>query len=266
MLLDSIFKKRKVCGVDLSASRGRVCVVGMWERGRIFFSKGEEIPESCDLACAIPPRASLIRRLDSPFSSPSKTQRVLPSLLDVQMPFSLEECNVAFTHLRKKTDGKMTAVASVARTADLVRFLDDQRAAGLDPVHVDVEGVALWEGSLEELPVPERGSRVAVLKVEPDGTTLVLGHDGLLVAAHALSDLAPVRARRLLVAAFGSPSVIDWRLCGSGCRDSACDEMLASLGKEWVGSTFIHEEPEAFLARAITRRAAESGLNSVNLR
>lgn len=266
MLLDSIFKKRMVCGVDLSSSGKRVCVLALRGRGKLCFTSGTEVPEGADVACAAPPRLSLIRRLESPFSSAGKTRRVLPSLLDVQMPFSLEECSVAFTHLEASPEGKISALASAARRSDLGKYIDDLKVAGLDPMYMDAEGVALWGGSLEEQSASSGLSRIAVLKVESDASTLVLGQNGRLLAAHALSDLDPARVNRLLISAFSSPVPVEWRLCGSQSGEGSCNGLLSSLGRDWVSSTFVHSEPEAFLARSLARRAASNSPDAVNLR
>jgi hypothetical protein len=264
MAMKSLFGEQPVCGVDLSAGKP-VRVVGFREKSDVVFQNALELPGNCDVACALPARTSIVRRLSSPFSSLSKTRRVLPSLLDVQMPFSVEECSVSFTRLAKNDDGKIEAVAAAARKVDVQGYITKVAGAGIDPVYLDAEGLALWDGSISELPpVPEE--KRAVLKVEEAGMVLCLGEGPLILASHGLTSLDSGHIKRLLSAAFKETAALEWRLAGSLAGEARTKELLDELGDEWVANVVAHVDPEAFLARSLARRAIIGGAGSVNLR
>lgn len=266
MLFRSVFKRERVCGVDVGATGRTVFVCAHAEGGKEVFERVSEMPKGWALAVAMSPRAALLRRIESPFTSPGKTRRVLPSLLDVQMPFSLEECSVAFTHMDARADGKRTTVASAARIDDLRKCMDSLKANNIDPMFVDVEGVALWEESARENGRGTVGERVAVLKAEDGESVLVLGTGSQLISAHAISSFDSASLKRLLVSAYTVPGPIAWRLCGSKTADSVYRSVLEELAPDWVSGIQVLSEPESFLARAIARRALVGGRDFINLR
>lgn len=266
MLFESVFRKKRVCGVDTGASGGAVYVCAHSEGGKDVFETVPDIPSDWDSAVALSPRGALIRRIDSPFPSAGKTRRVLPSLLDVQMPFSLEECSVAFTHMEPLSDGRMTTVASAARIDDLRRALSSMSELNIDPMYVDVEGIALWEESIRDKGAGSAGTRVAVLKAEQEQSVLVLGTGSRLISAHPLSSFDASHVKRLLVSAYGVAGPIEWRICGGNAEGAEYRTVLDELGTDWVSGTILHDESKTFLARAVARRALVGGCDVVNLR
>ena len=199
-----LYSRHKVCGVDLSNPHQPVCISAVQDGHKLVVQPVKGVPEGSLAACALPSTACLIRRLQSPFSSSSKTKRVLPSLLDVQMPFSLEDCFVSFTHLGRGADGKIEAVAAAARKTSLNTCLEQARSRGIDPAFIDAEGIALWDGALAEKGFPESNTAMAVVRLDTDSSTLDLGTGARILSAHPLSALDVRHIKRLIIAAFGT--------------------------------------------------------------
>jgi hypothetical protein len=262
----AMFSQNRICGVDVSHSEKPVYVCAHLEKGEPSFEAVPAVPAGWDAAAALSPRVSLIRRIDSPFLSPGKSLRILPSLLDVQMPFSIEECVYSFSNVAPRDDGKITALACAARQTDIVSFLECSEADGIDPLYLDAEGLALWDGSVSESQPVGLSGAVAVLKVEGDGGVLVLGEGTTIASAHALSALDGAHLKRLLLSAFGAARLVDWRLCGSAAEGAAVRACVEAVGTEWIKDITVHSSPSQFLARAIARRALLANKDSVNLR
>ena len=263
-MLKSLFGKRQVCGVDLAAGRHRA-VLAYLDGGEMIFQSAPELPGSSDIACALPARTCVVRRLNSPFRSLSKTRRVLPSLMDVQMPFSIEECSVAFTQLEKDPGGRISAVAAAARKEDVLKFIAAAEADGVKPMYLDAEGLAVWHGSVSEIP-PGESEAVAVLRSEAAGSVLCLGKGRSIIAAHSLSSLEAGSVKRLLNAAFGGPCALEWRLAGGTAADAGTRKFVEDLGEAWIRTIAVHDAPGEFVARSVARRAMLGGSHAVNLR
>lgn len=219
---------------------------------------------------------SLTLWLDTPLSSKRKVIRVLPSMLDVQLPFPLEDCCYSFIRFRRRKAGNGISVLAVAaRRAAVQRCLDQYRAAGIDPLIIDHEGLALWQQSLSEHP-PRSGTARVVAALEPDHIALVVGKGELFINAHSLQTPAGSgavseelfqRVRRILCAELPSGAAVEWVFCGLLARQTALiNSFHRLLNNEWPGPCVIHQSPENFLPRALSARALENNRASCNLR
>ncbi len=295
----------KTCyGVDLSA--GRVVVVKSTLQHRNLESTVEwdaaadensadfkaltgrlqrEMDEGqCLVAGVMPVHELFTRWLQTPLSSTDKARKVLPSLLDIQLPFPLENCAYFFPQFRR-SGNMVDALAVAARREDVQRRISTYRQAGLDPALLDHEGLALWTQSLRELPLERDAFRV-VAYLGTDRCSLALGRshgEGEFLSAHslrlgtrdfAMPDKAPaslpesdsvkhfaLRIQHILRAQFieGPPPSMQWIWTGPG---STQPELLAGL-QQAIGETFnatflVHKQPSGFLARALSARVLEN--------
>jgi hypothetical protein len=261
-------------GVDLQGDR-RAVVLAERSRGRVNFSavlpsdrglsgvKGKGIPV---VAC-LTVRESLTRWLEAPFASAAKAERVLPTLLDIQLPFPLEDCVHEFLPGRHLT-GKTRALAVAARREEVAKKLAALAAAGLDPVVLDHEGLALWTESLRQAP-PGRGEETwlrVVANLHGEQSSLVVGRGEEFLGAHGirLGDVAHVRRiLRLYQSADALRPPVKWMWAGPDAGESA---FPADLTREWTGSSMVLAEPDTFLVRAIATRALTPGPLRCNLR
>jgi len=185
--------------------------------------------------------------------------------MDVQMPFSIEDCSLVFSEIAQGDAGRMTAIAAAARADDVRTYLAEASSKGCDPAYLFAEGLAIWKGSLCEIP-PAGDVPVAVLKLEDTGAALCVGRGNRLIAAHALFSLDANHVKRLLLAGFGNPAALEWRIVERRDRERELSEFWRVLGKEWQAKVVMHEDPERFLARAVARLALGQEGHRLNLR
>jgi hypothetical protein len=119
---------------------------------------------------------SFIRPLSAPFTSIRKARAVLPSLLDVQLPFPLEQCRYEFVHVHTRPDGLARAVALAVPNDRLEFMLEQLRLTGMDPDVMDQEAVALWRYTKKSMPPVSARPRI-ILYLGRDRTVAVVGND-----------------------------------------------------------------------------------------
>lgn len=249
---------------------------------------------------------SLTIWLDTPFTSKLKAARVLPSMLDVQLPFPLDDCFYCFVKYRRKAAGKISVLAVAARRTTIQQRLEAYIAAGIDPLIIDHEGLALWQESLREAPCdkphglaysaeakllaakdglaqkgensPRSDITRVVISLEPDHVAFVIGSGGIFLNAHSLQISVEtgtemkledvfLRMQRVLRAELQADKKVEWVFCGALARQPATVNALHRLlSAEWPGSFMVHKSPETFLARAISSRALAGREHACNLR
>ena len=227
------------------------------------------------VSLGVPAGAGLVRWLRTPFTSRSKAARILPSLLDVQLPFPLEQCAHAVAKIEPGEHGKVCALAVAARYTELTELLDAARERGIDPALMDHEALALWDHARSL----GRGGPLAVAHLGRTRGVLAIGDGGRLDSAHALpaavaastaSDAALLsRLRHLLRSRQPDPDrPLAWVWAGAAAADKTVrDPLEAALKAELPGVLFaVAPEPETFLAGALARRAAAGDADAWNLR
>lgn len=220
---------------------------------------------------------SLTLWLNSPLVSRAKAEKVLPALLDIQLPFPLEDCLYQFVEFRRTPDGKVSALVCAARREAIQTCLERYRARGIDPMLLDHEGLALWTQSLIECPpVPQRRPEQhrALIYLDHDHATLVIGCGNRYANAHSLKitgttmdDRLVNRMQLVLHADLPAGVNVQWLFCNAAGGQAAIAETLhRSLTATWPGSLTPIKAPATFLARALCTRAVKRGPLRCNLR
>lgn len=221
---------------------------------------------------------SLTLWLNSPLASRAKAEKVLPSLLDIQLPFPLEDCLYQFVEFRRTIDGTVSALVCAARREAIQACLDRYQAQGVDPMLLDHEGLALWTQSLAELPAEPRRREAlhrVLIYLANDHTTLVIGCGERYGNAHSLQMSSPPaaddglvnRLQLLLHAGLPAGAGVQWLFCGARAGERDMVEILhRSLTRDWPGPLTRLKEPASFLARALCERALKRGPLRCNLR
>lgn len=242
-------------------------------------------------AC-VPVQESVARWLQAPLASIAKARKVLPTLLDIQLPFPLEDCVHQFLGVARVGPEQVEGLAVAARYSDIRARLAKLNALGFDPVILDHEGLALWTQSLRERPAQQDGHRVVALLGE-DRSTVVVGHmsagspAGRFVGAHSIRPPAfavegagpsgphldretwATRVRQILQAQWPDPAQqrIEWAWTGPGAANEGLvrglQDAMAGLG-DFV--FWRHRDPAFFLARALATRALVGGEWTCNFR
>ena len=213
------------------------------------------------VAGCLPERESFTRWLEAPFASLAKAEKVFPSLLDIQLPFQLDECAYAFVDMRVTEDRNVRALAAVARFPDVEKRLNALKALGFDAHALDQEGLALWTQSLREVPVApeipaESSAGRVVVYLSTDRATIAIGRGAEFIAAHTARQPRADDVERLLWAKLQPPVDVQWMWTGPGAQDAqAVTALHRELSAKWTGDMQIHKDPETFLARAVATRA-----------
>jgi len=281
----SLAGKRTCYAVDLQAG-SPIVICADHVRGRVTFrqvrTKDLEAAEAVGglLVGCVGARKSFARSVRAPFASRRKAGKVLPTLLDLQLPFALEDCVYEFPVIESGKDSTR-ALAVGARRADVVAALEAFRHAGIEPAVLDQEGLALWTQSVDEVPpTADRAASMRVVAYLGIGRiTIAVGQGERFLAAHGLAGDDAAHIRRLVTAQKeiqdsavagdeeATRSGVHWLWTGPGADDP---QRLARLRDEligvWPGSSAVHEEPGLFLARALATRALLAGPIRCNLR
>jgi len=208
--------------------------------------------------------------LDAPFPSFHKARRVFPALLDIQLPFALEDCVYRFVGAHRTAEKKTASLAVGARLSAVNARLEAVTALGVDPIALDQEGLALWTQSLREIPAGQTGSDAirVVVSLGPDRSTAVVGRGEAFLGAHAIRHDEPGRVNRILKNYFpAKPASIQWVWTGPLAADTGLVRKLHDeFTDQWPGPSTTHDEPDMFLARALATRALLPGPLRCNLR
>lgn len=237
------------------------------------------VAQNMPVATGMPVTDCLTVWLESPFKSWSKTRRILPAQLDALIPFALEDCFYAFMDKRLDSSGNLQVLAVATRRKNLEKLLEKLFQAGLDPVFLDHQGLALWSQSTLESPPAPQETRV-ILHLQSDCLTVVAGKGGQFHQAHSLTlpsgssaaDTVAInslsqRLMRILTAEIDQTETIHWFLYAS---ENDAETLLETLTQKLIETkkdkVSIPENSQGFLARAYGARALNEGRLFCNLR
>lgn len=262
----------KICyGIEIQGDKA-VVVRAEMGRGGVITSTvpAGTVEEGAYCVGCLSVRESFTRWLEVPFRSTSKARKVLPSLLDIQLPFALEECHAEY-FLARRTDSGLRALAIAGRITDIEERLKTYKGLGFDVPSLDQEGVALWTQSLKELPLRGDDADVPriVVYLGRDKSSLVIGLGGEFISAHGIRSGDASQVRRLLEAVLKGvkKNSVRWIAVGPSAGDGKqISQLMEQVGEEWRGSVETLKDTETFLARALAMRALEAGELRCNLR
>ncbi len=216
--------------------------------------------------CAgMPVRQSSLRWLTAPFASVPKARRVLPSLLDIQLPFPLERCVYGFPVIESGTEVRALALAAPRQAVE--RRLEECRRYGVDPHLLAHEGLALAAALPPTTAAPDHLDWVIYLGI--DRTVWVAAQQGRILASQVTQigidqlDADPARAewreralrfyRTVRPASKQGPGTIHWTGPGAAEPARIVDLEPALIEGQDLTST-ISNQPEAGLARAFAHQ------------
>lgn len=217
------------------------------------------------LAAALPVQNAGILTVTAPFASRSKARKVWPALLDLQLPFPVEDCAFAIVEAHPLPDGRTTARAIVARREPVRTLLEAWTDSGAPPNILDFEGLALWSQSLlESPPTHEREPRI-VASVSGARTAVAVGigsrfetafsAQGNLLSGAESEAVRNRLIRSLRAAGLPADRTPGWHWTGPGAIGELGPvraALEAALGPiQWR----VHDRPDTFLARSLARRA-----------
>ncbi len=250
-------------GIDFSASKS-VIVRAVGRGRRVRFEALPALPEQVECAAALPTYECFARRIVAPLASAEKARKVLPSLLDVQLPFPIEKCVSLFPEVIA-AGAHSDALAVVARVEEVEAALGRLQEQRVDATRLDHEALALWARLCDEVPPRENEIR-AVAYLGLDRCALVVGRGARFLGATGSRSPSVDHQRwsSFLRAQLGADAdaPFTWALVGPGV---AVDSQRALRRPE--GTTFLNvNAPDQFLARALAARAISDATLPCNFR
>ncbi|OVE75724.1 hypothetical protein BVX97_03695 [bacterium E08(2017)] len=253
----------KLCyGIDISGSEP-VVVRAERLRGREIISSVSVgmIEEGAACCGSMPVRSSFSRWIEVPFASERKARKVLPTLLDIQLPFPLEECSYDFPRFSSDA-GSVSALGVGARRGDISQRLSEYTDKGFDIQVLDHEGIALWERALVEQPAGAdgRGRLRILVNLGNKRSTLVIGKGGKYMNSHSVRSDDGGRVTRLLDIGFKGENSdrVEWIFCGAAASDNNAVESFMALAGKWCnGKKQVLSDSGTFLARAVAVRGLD---------
>ncbi len=233
-------------------------------KGRVLrpMIKGELPPRGARLAEAVPVEQMAACELSLPFGRCAKSYRVLPSQLDLRVPFAIEESAYAFAESGIKGSDRVVGVA--VRAQQMRTLISGSEGDG--PHVVDSEALALWDQSLETLmPANAEESRL-VLHLHAGRVVVVAGSGWRYMGAQVLPELTEPVLRRFVVAHFGVARVSPWLAHVTGGDAASWRGTIHDVIEATGGRLVETADPELFLARSLARRALGQGRYLLNLR
>jgi hypothetical protein len=228
------------------------------------------LPATPVVAGSLLQKESFTRWLTAPIASAKKAEKVFPSLLDVQLPFSVEDCETALLHTVPTPDRTGTrGLVTGARTVDIEKRLAAFSSLGVSPALLDQEGLALWSQMLDESPFAATPALRIIVYLSTDRVTLALGQNDEFLGAHTMRLLDADQIHRLLKSYFPTPPPLtQWLITGPHAPSlSESGPLLPeSLHTRWPGPAKLTRDPATFFARALATRALTAGALRCNLR
>lgn len=232
------------------------------------------------VSACMPVHESLTRWIQTPLSSVVKARKVLPSMLDIQLPFPIETCRCEFVHVARNATGSVDALGVAARTEDVEQRLAVLEDLGVSPDRLDHEGLALWSQSTDEIP-PERDATRIVASLGTEHAALAAGRGLDYASSHGIRiglaelESSPDRIRQFAQRAkqvllsqsstAGSQPVL-WLWTGPGATSGIIPALQAALGEAGGIRFATHDTPSLFLARALAARSLRPGALPCNFR
>lgn len=208
------------------------------------------------VVAVVPVRDAVLRRIATPLDNKSKAARVLPSVLDVQVPFPIEECEYRFHDIRMTAEGTFDALAVAARHADLTRRIATLQAAGFDPVTLDHEALAMWSRSLKELPPGNASEPRVLVSLHATHAVTAIGQGKRILGAHHVRGADPASILRILTPyrRADMPANARWCWIGPAATPDRVASLFDAMQSAWPGTSTIHAAPATFVARAAAAR------------
>ncbi|MGI5870348.1 MAG: hypothetical protein ACOX9C_13020 [Kiritimatiellia bacterium] len=258
-------KTAATLGIDFTD--GELRLVGMTRNVVLFAESHAVVPpalaarlaDGSRCSAAATPAACLLLSLQPPDLPESKLVRILPSLLDMQIPFPLSECQSAFTRQGKAWQ------AHAIRQSDLAEQLESLRQIGCNPARIVPPAAVAWAQTLIEFPPQTDDEPRALFLCGSSQTLLATGRGSVLERQTVFKTDAAEFPRRLRLSFSGIPK--DLTCIVADVEHDLATQALRDMRDSDVIRLETAPSPEFLLARALAADAAREGHgNDANLR
>ncbi len=228
------------------------------------------------LSVPMPIKSSFTQWIEAPFASPAKARKVFDSLLDLHLPFPVDDCLYEIVEINRTADSKVEALVAGAVATSVEQRIAEINELGADPEILDHEGLALWEQAQAEF--SGYADRVKVLAYLGRSRLVVVAGKGRRFEYCRSADFktegglpTPDSLKRLsrrMARIFDGRSAASLIWTGSGAESPELREVVAdAIGLTSSVEQLVSSVPSEFLATALARRAlGRSGTNGLNCR
>lgn len=189
--------------------------------------------------------------LETPALSANKLHKILPSLLDVQLPLPVSECATAFVHY------KTACMAYTIRKTDLQNLIGQLAAQGCNPARIVPSTHAAWTLSQTEHPPADSDEARALFIATPKQTMLLTGHGEILERQNVFTTTEEEPLRRLKLTFGGLPEQLICIVAGSA--HATINTSLTPAAHPSALTITTAQSPDFFLARALAYDGGFSG-------
>lgn len=203
-------------------------------------------------ACTAGPQLETVLAvpLKTPALPTSKLYKILPGLLDVQIPLPIAECATAFVHY------DTAYMAYAIRKTDLQNLIEKLSAHSCNPARIVPGAHAAWMLSQAEQPPVKDGEARALFIATPRQTMLLTGHGNTFERQSVFKTSGEEPLRRLKLAFGGLPQQLVCIVAGSA--HATISAALAPAESSALTVTGVRS-PDFFLARALASDSTFTG-------
>lgn len=149
----------------------------------------------------MPARYCMYRVLTPPALGHRRINRLLPGMLDLALPFSVEQCETRFTLFREPLSGTQKALALAVRHADIDAHLSGLQKRGLNPQLLLPEPWVIWRHAQRIWPEADASALKCIRLRHAHDHTLIVGRGANLLATATAPGNAAAGLFRLLIQA-----------------------------------------------------------------
>ena len=268
LFLEPVETYRKCYGVDIQGD-SVVCIKAEKRMGKVVVSD-EKLPltEDIPVCTAVSSWESVFRIITAPFSSFRKAKKVFPTLLDVKLPFALEDCQLRFVNLERTLDKKISASVVLIRKKDLLKNIGDWNKFSINPIIVDHEGLAIWDQYMREGEIRDSPKLHIVIYAGEDRAFVVAGYGRQIQGIHAISVTLPVSDIKRILRTYCNENKrnILCLLTGPIANDTRFSSLSTELSDFKSVEVKVMKDPEKFLAKSLAVRGVLKGEYKCNFR
>lgn len=234
--------------VDLSSENPRVSI---YSNGAPFFQTelANATPElrsalallSSKVILCPPFKSIIVSPLTPPPVARSKQAKLIPSLLNIQLPFKLEECKYVFNRLGS------SFIAQTIRNTELAETIAIAGKNKLSPTNIVGYIQLLWEAAIAEAPTWGAETERALCIANENSTLLIIGNNETIISSSAFNNsTAKEIVKRLKLAFKGDISKVALFLAGNA-SSSVLKDMRDALDFRLIN---VAQSPEYFIANS----------------
>lgn len=204
------------------------------------------------------PETTLAVPLKTPALPTNKLQKILPGLLDGQIPLPLSACATAYVHY------ETACIAYAIRKTDLQDLIEKLATHGCNPARIVPSAHAAWMLCQAEYPPAKADEARALFIATAQQTILLTGHGKILERQSLFKTAQEEPLRRLKLAFGGLPEPLTCIVAGS--EHDTINAALALVAQSSAATILTVLSPGFFLARALacdgkySRTAADTNL------